>query len=65
MRKKIAYVSLLIFLLFLSGNIGPVYAWFTDYEGKDNYFSVGKHEVEIIEEFPKPDISQDKFVKKR
>lgn len=65
MRKKIAYVSLLIFLLFLSGNIGPVYAWFTDYEGKDNYFSVGKNEVEIIEEFPKPDISQDKFVKKQ
>lgn len=65
MRKKITYVSLIICVLFFAGNMSTVYAWFADYGEKDNYFSVGKNEVEIIEEFPDPEIVPDKFVKKQ
>lgn len=65
MKKTIAYVFPMVMFAWLAGYSGGVYAWFTDGEGKDNYLSVGKNEVEIVEEFPDPGIDPGKNIKKR
>ncbi len=65
MTKKILPIAGIVCfsLLFAVGTHG-IYSWFTDQSQRVNFLSVGMNEVEIREDFPDPELTPGKTIKK-
>lgn len=64
MKKILPLAGLICLGLLLMVGTHRIYSWFTDQSQRVNSFSVGMNEVEIKEEFPDPELTPGKTIKK-
>lgn len=64
MRNVATGIFLILLLCISCAGIKGVYAWFISSDEQGNYFTTGMNDVEIVEEFPEPEITPGKTIKK-